>query len=289
MSDVLSWKIRKGSLDKCSVDDLFSLIALKKQSGRLIIKNETKSITAVFDKGCLLYLQNQDIPSANRLGTMLLRGGFITESQLKDALDRNQRTGQPLGYILVNAGYINQGQLQGPLKLQMEEHLHKLFSWKQGTFAFEPGSVETYEDKRIYFQEDYTPIINHLGRMAGSRLLESEILSYVKPVDEPNLSLLPAGTGSTKPDSLLYFTLLAKFLDILKQRFNVVLVDAPPILETMSSVKPLFSLVDGVIFVVKSGHASVKVINEATNCIKEAQTKIIGAVLNQVKAGHGYY
>ena len=289
MSNVLSQNIQHGALDECSVDDLFSLIALKKESGRLAITNDTQSMTAVFDKGCLLHLQSHDVPFTNRLGTMLLNGNFITESQLKDALDRNRRTGQPLGYILLNAGYINQGQLQGPLKLQMEEHLQKLFSWKQGAFAFEPCSIETYKDERIHFEEDYVPIINRLGRMGGSRLLEREVLSNVKSLDEPNLSLLPAGIVSVKPDGLSYFTLLGKFFDILKRHFNVVLVDAPPLLDTMGSVKPLLSLVDGVIFVIKPGQVSIKNINEAVSCIKESQTKIIGAVLNQVKKGQGYY
>ncbi len=289
MSHVLSQKIEHGTLDECSVDDLFSLIALKKESGKLTITNDTQEIVGVFDKGNLFHLQNRDVPFTNRLGTMLLNGNLITESQLKDALDRNQRTGQPLGYILLNAGYINQGQLQGPLKLQMEEHLQKLFSWKQGTYTFEPGSIDTYKDERIHFDEDYVPIINRLGRMGGSRLLEREVLSNVKSLDEPNLSLLPAGTVSVKPNSLSYFTLLAKFLDLLKQHFNVVLVDAPPILDTMGSGKPLLSLVDGVVFVIKPGQVSIKDINEAVSCIKETKTKIIGAVMNQVERGQGYY
>jgi uncharacterized protein involved in exopolysaccharide biosynthesis/Mrp family chromosome partitioning ATPase len=287
---ILSKKMRQGSLDKFSVADLFFLVALKKQSGKLIIKNESSSMTGVFENGCLFHLQSPDIPFANRLGTMLLRGGFITESQLKDALERNKRTGQPLGYILINAGYITQDQLQGPLKLQMEEHLQKLFSWKQGDFTFEPGSIETYEDRRIYFQEDYTPIINRLSRMTGSRLLEREVIASVKTVNGSNLSILPAGIGNTiTPYGPLYFTLLAKFLQILKERFDVVLIDAPPILETMGGSRPLLSLADGIIFVAKSGHVSVKHIEKATTYMRESKVKIIGTVLNQVKKGNYYY
>ena len=141
----LSMKIRKGNLDKYTMDDIFFLIGLKRESGTLTITdNSNTTITAFFENGCLFHLQSQNIPSANRLGTMLLRGGFITESQLKDALDRNQRTGQPLGYILINAGYIRSEQLRGPTKLQMEEQLQKLFSWKQGTFVFKPDRIEIH-------------------------------------------------------------------------------------------------------------------------------------------------
>ncbi|MCC6972275.1 MAG: P-loop NTPase [Phycisphaerales bacterium] len=289
ISRTISHDIRKGSLTSCSVSDLFSLISLKKQSGQLIITNDFQTMTAVFDNGRLFHIQSKDFPIENRLGTVLLRGSFITEGQLKDALERNQRTRQPLGYILINAGYINQSQLQGPLKLQMEEHLQKLFSWKHGTFAFEPGRVETYEDKRIYFGEDYTPIINRLSRMAGSRLLENDILSYVKPVHDQNLSLLSAGTGHPRLDGPIYFKVIEKYFEILKQRYDVVLVDAPPVLNGGNSATTLFSLVDDVIFVVKAGHASIDLINKAIGTIKESKANIVGTVLNWAKIGKGYY
>lgn len=279
----LSHKIETGSLPACSVSDLFSIISLKRLSGKLIITNDHHSMSAVFENGRLFHIQSKDFPVESRLGNMLLRAQFITEDQLKDAVERNQRTGQPLGYILINAGYINQSQLQGPLKLQMEEHLQKLFSWKHGDFTFEAGRVETYEDKRIYFGEDYTPIIDRLSRMAGSRLLENDVLSFVKPVYDQNLSLLPAGTHKLGIDSPVYFKTLAKFFEILKQRYDVVLVDAPPMLDAAGSAAPLLSLVDGVIFVVKSGHASVDVINRAISSLKESKANIMGAILNQAK------
>jgi hypothetical protein len=244
----------------------------------------------VFENGRLFHLQSPDFPFANRLGAMLLRGGFITEGQLKDALERNKRTGQPLGYILINAGYVNQDRLKGPLKFQMEEHLLKLFSWKQGTFVFESGNVvETYVDEKLYFKEDYTPTINSLGHIAGSCLLESTVLSNVKSLNGSNLSLLPAGIEHTKPEGPLNFTLFARFLDILKQHFDVVLVDAPPLLEAIGDTRSFLSLVDGVVFVIKSGHVSVKLAHEATTYIKESKTKIIGAILNQVKTDNTYY
>ncbi|MCF6158841.1 MAG: DUF4388 domain-containing protein [wastewater metagenome] len=294
MEGILSQGLKKGSLHEYSIDDLFSLIALKKQSGQLVITNDTQSMSAIFENGRLFHMQNQVIsntnqpPSTNRLGSILIREGIITESQLKDALERNQRTGQPLGYILINAGYINQSQLQRPLKLQIEERLQKLFSWKQGTFAFKPGRVETYEDKRIYFEEDYVPLINRLGALAGSRLIEKEVLSYAKSVHESNLTLLPAGTGggNVKLDGPLYYTLLSKFLTILKQHYDVVLVDGPPFQEAASSVTPLLPLVDGVIFVIKAGKASIESIHRATTHIKSVNSNIIGVVLNQTKTGY---
>ena len=67
------------------------------------------------------------------------------------------------------------------------------------------------------------------------------------------------------------------------------LIDAPPLLETRGEIRPLLPLVDGVVFVIKSGHVSVKLVNEATTYLKEAKTKIIGTILNQAKIDNSYY
>jgi polysaccharide biosynthesis transport protein len=281
MQDILSQNIHRGTLTQYSVDDLFFFISLKKASGQLSVNSGSQEMTALFDNGRLIHIQCNNNPLA-RLGTMLLRSGFITEDQLQEALERNERTGLPLGYILLNTGYITQDKLKGPLKLQVEEYLQQLFSWKTGTFVFEPGNLETYGDERIYFGEDYTPIIRRLGNIAGNRFIESVVLSQVKPLEEPNLYLLPAGRATNETVGPVYLMILEKFLETLKRRFDIILIDAPPVLDGASAL-PMSLLADGVIFVVRAGHLSVKAINEAITRLREADANILGAVLNQVK------
>ncbi len=284
MTGIISKNLQSGDLEKCGMDDLFFLISLKNLNGQLVVRNDTQVMEAIFKDGQLFHLLNRDAPSANRLGTMLLRANLITEDQLKDALERSQRAEQPLGYVLVNLGYINQDKLQGPVKLQMEERLHMMFSWKHGSFTFEPGSLDSYEDKKIFFQEDYSPVINRLGRRLESRFLASEIFSNVKSLDEPNLSIIPAGLENNKKlEGTVYYTLIEKILDILKQSYDVVLIDAPPLLYMGGMVKPLLHMVDGVFFVVKSGKVSVKQVNEAKSILNESGINVIGTILNQVK------
>ena len=123
----------------------------------------------------------------------------------------------------------------------------------------------------------------------GNCLLESDILSYVKQINEPNLSLLTAGIGNMDSLGPLHFTVISKYLDILKQRYDVVLVDAPPVMETMGGLKSLVSMADGVLFVVRSGRIPVKVVNEAVNYLKEYKANIIGTILNGVKIEKDYY
>ncbi len=290
MTDIVSHDISHGTLDKCSLCDLFFLISLKKLSGQLVITSDEQTITTTFENGCLIYIHDKNMPFNNRIGTMLVRGGLISDDQMKDALDRNQRTGQPLGYILVNSGYINHGKLQGPLKLQIEEQLQKLFSWKQGSFVFEPGTVVTHEDKKIYFEEDYAPVINRLSSPAENHFLKSQLDKHMVTVNGHHLKLLTAGIEHSELEGAAYFAMLEKLFTVLKSQFDVVLVDAPPMM-ALDSAAPLLSLVDGVIFIIKSGEASVSMINKAKAHMQDANANIVGAVLNQAKNenSYGYY
>jgi len=283
---ISTFRLNSGSLTECSIDDLFFLIGLKKKNGLLAIKNEAQTMRIYFLNGRLVHVQDQKLAEASRLGSMLLKSELLTEEQLQDALDRQGRTNQPLGYILINSGYISREKLQGPLKLQIEESLQKLFSWKQGTYSFKPGRANLHKNEIIEFGEDYSPMINALGELEGSRFIEDQILSCVQSGYDENLFLLTSGSGSSMKKTQINQKLMAKLFEILKQRFDIILVDTMP-LDTTSGIATLSKLVDGVILVIKAGGLSAASLNEAINCISDK--KIIGAVLNQVKSNQSYY
>lgn len=276
---IMSQDLANGSLDQFSMDDLFFLVGLKKKSGHLMVKNEGQAFVAHFHNGVLVHIQNQKNPENSRIGTMLLNGGFISKNQLDDSLARHRRTGQPLGYILVNAGYISREKLRGPLRLQIEEYIQKLFSWKNGTFSFKPGIIHIYENEKIFFEEDYTPIIHNLGRIENSQFIEKELFSHITALEKEDLYLLPAGT-SHKLIGSLNQVLMKKIFEKLRQRFDVVLIDTPP-LDAASGIESIFQLADGIVLVIKAGHLSVKILNGAINHLP--QEKIIGTVLNEAK------
>lgn len=284
MATVLSEDIGVGSLEVWGIGDLFTLIALQKHSGRLAVTDQYGNMTKTvyFQRGRLLYIESSNNPVENRLGNMLVRSGFLTDHQLKDALEWNSRTGQPLGYILINAGYVKQDQLKGPLKLQMQENLQTLFSWKKGSFRMQYGEVETYGNERVYFAEDYTSLIKQLSRMAGRPLFENELVGKIVPTSQVNVNVLPSGTSEGNPQPRLNYMLLVDLLDLLKQRFDIILVDTPPVLYSAAAA-PLHSLANGVVFVVKAGHLSVKSLNEAKGRLADYDAKIMGIVLNQVR------
>ena len=278
------------SLSDCAVADLFFLIGLKKQSGVLTVTNDGQTMGAYFLNGQLVQMQCTKIPESCRLGFMLLNAGAITKSQLQDALDRQKRSKQSLslGYILVNAGYVGRNRMKGPLKVQTEEHLYKLFSWKTGNYYFKPAQSQLNCTNRIGFEEDYAATIEHLSRLEGSRLLENELLSRIQPIRQENLFLLTSGSRQPHGYTALNLRLLATLMTFIRQRFDAVLLDSPP-LDVVGGGSKLLEIVDGVVLVVKAGHLSFKEVRQSISSIPNE--KIIGAILNQVKikANASYY
>lgn len=286
MMRITSHQVRNGNLKDYSMDDIFFLIGLHKLSGRLIVKNNDQLLQAFFQNGKLLHIQRDDNNSANRIGSMLIQNKSINNDQLNDALERHHRTGQSLGYILVNSGYISIDQLKGPLRLQMEEHIQRLFSFKTGQFQFKPEMIRVYDSEKIYFTDSYATMINELGRMSGSKMIEKEILANISSGLNNNLYYLPANSKTKKPIGRFNRGLLKKVIEVTKERFDIVLIDTPP-LDAATGIESIFPLVDGVILVIAAGHLSYRVIGSAVNAIP--QDKLIGAILNKVQTSANRY
>jgi Mrp family chromosome partitioning ATPase len=282
MVQILGRRISSGNLSECSVADLFFLIGLNKKSGILVVKNDNHSMRAYFSKGRLVQVRNSRVHERYRLGRMLINAGTITESQLQDALDCQQRSNQslPLGYIFVNSGYVSRDRLQGLIKLQTEEYLCQLFSWNTGIFTFTPGQLRVHGTNRIAFEEDYSAAIQSIGGLESSRLLENELLSRIQSTIESNLFVLSAGSRHATVRAVFNLRLMTILITFLKQHFDALLLDTPP-LDVDDGGSVLAELVDGVVLVVKAGHLPVNAIRRSLSTIPNQ--KIVGAILNQVK------
>jgi len=271
-----------GSLAVISMDDLFTLLSLKKLTGNLTLDNGKQTLEAFFDRGNLYHIQNNREIADRSIGASLVKTGLISEGQLDEAVKIQCDTGRPIEYILVDAGYITSDALHPSYKMHMEEQLQKLFSWKSGTFRFDTGDVKGYEDERTPYGDDYGPMIERLGRMTGNPAFDNAISPRIVNVRE-SLSLLPAGTASDKVGGMLYLSVLTKYLQILKQRFDVILVDTAPLMG-MPDVPVHSSSGDDVILVVKAGNLPVKSLNQAITTLRNDNANILGAVLNNFNA-----
>jgi capsular exopolysaccharide synthesis family protein len=105
----------------------------------------------------------------------------------------------------------------------------------------------------------------------------------------PGLWALPAGVVPPNPSELLGSKRFKEFIGTLSQHFDWVIVDTPPVMAvTDSSI--VANIATGVVFVVGSDMTSRQTAQRSLTQLRNANAKVVGAILNRVDlAHHGYY
>lgn len=110
----------------------------------------------------------------------------------------------------------------------------------------------------------------------------SSVEDAIQETSVENLWLLPSGLHPPNPAELINSQKMTELLDEVKKNFDVVFVDAPPVLAVIDPVI-IASQVDAVVFVLKEGKTARKPLIKAVNELKKVQANIIGVVFNDVK------
>ena len=106
-----------------------------------------------------------------------------------------------------------------------------------------------------------------------------------------NLYILTSGPVPPNPAELLGTKKMRDFIEELKNEFDVILIDAPPVL-AVTDAQILSTIADGVIFVASYGEAQKNALVDAKQLIDKVGGKIIGIVFNKVPeevSGYGKY
>jgi capsular exopolysaccharide synthesis family protein len=101
----------------------------------------------------------------------------------------------------------------------------------------------------------------------------------VRQTKIPGLSLVPSGPTTDGLSSLLYSPRLTEFLQRVAKEFDLVLIDAPPMLH-FADARVLGRHADGVILVLRSGHTKRDAAMLARQRFDEDGTSILGTILN---------
>lgn len=106
------------------------------------------------------------------------------------------------------------------------------------------------------------------------------------------LHVLPCGPIPPNPAELLHTDAFRHVLESLKQRYDRVIFDSPPV-AAVTDAQVLGSMVDGVVLVVNAGKTSWQAALQARRRLQDVGSKIFGVVLNNVdlddkRSGHYY-
>lgn len=94
------------------------------------------------------------------------------------------------------------------------------------------------------------------------------------------LHLLPSGSYSHNPAELVSSPSMHGLIAGLAEEFDVVILDAPPVL-TAADAAVLSNMANGVVLVVESGRTGRRAARQAVTALQQAGANILGAVLNQ--------
>jgi capsular exopolysaccharide synthesis family protein len=109
----------------------------------------------------------------------------------------------------------------------------------------------------------------------------AELTSVIRKSEIKNIYYIPAGPIPPNPAELLGSGLFKEMMQGLAQRFDHILIDAPPVLGFADSIV-LSAAVDGVILVILFGKTQRMVLQRAKDSLMNANAKILGVVINRV-------
>ncbi len=116
-------------------------------------------------------------------------------------------------------------------------------------------------------------------------------LSVVQRSHVPNLDVIASGPPTSDPVQLLESGRLSKVIAELKQQYDFVIFDTPPI-NKVGDALTISSCVDGSIFVVGSGQTEQQDVSWAKHLLSNVQANVLGVFLNKFskqRGGEYYY
>ncbi|MBM4363642.1 MAG: CpsD/CapB family tyrosine-protein kinase, partial [Deltaproteobacteria bacterium] len=112
----------------------------------------------------------------------------------------------------------------------------------------------------------------------------------VHPTVVPNLSIVTTGPLPPNPAEILHSESFHRLLAELRERFDCVVIDSPPIVPVTDSAV-LSTLVDGTVLVVRAFQTSRDLGKRAVRALRDVGGHAVGVVLNAVdleRQGYGY-
>jgi len=129
----------------------------------------------------------------------------------------------------------------------------------------------------------YPGLIDHLF---GQVTLEE----IVRESEVNNLYYITSGTIPPNPSEMLSSDQMQAFLNEVRERFDIVILDSPPIVAVTDS-EIISSYVDATILVASSEKTELVMLEKSVELIRHENSSFIGVVLNNFsyKAGYGAY
>ena len=130
---------------------------------------------------------------------------------------------------------------------------------------------------KLFFDQQNPSAIGLSDHLTGQAALDQ----VLRPTSVPGLDIIPAGNQAPDPAELLGSRAMQGLVATLRDKYDFVLIDAPPVLPVADSLM-LSRVVDSVVLVVRSAVTERKYAQEARRRLLAIHARILGVVLNDV-------
>jgi Domain of unknown function (DUF4388) len=144
-----------GNLNTMQLSELLQWLSLGQKTGTLLIEGHGVEKRIYFQNGRINSSSSSD--QREYLGHFLVSHGYITEEELKMAMEVQEESNILLGKILVMINAIAETDLLRLMRKKAEESIYDVFLWTEGSFEFVDGEMP--DQKMVPLSLDVTGII----------------------------------------------------------------------------------------------------------------------------------
>ncbi|HEY3169933.1 MAG TPA: DUF4388 domain-containing protein, partial [Thermoanaerobaculia bacterium] len=134
-----------GNLRVFSLTEIFQMLGMQRKSGILTVEGPKDTITVGFLTGRVVSIESSSHPLENRLGSLLVKAGRLSEDELAGALEVQKKRQDRLGRLLLAEGIVRSEDLREAFRIQLYRIVFGAFGWTDGRFRFEPQSVVDHD------------------------------------------------------------------------------------------------------------------------------------------------
>ena len=128
-----------GNLKTMALSELLQWVGLGLKTGTIVISGAGIEKKIFFSEGKILSSSSSD--PREYLGHFLVSHGYISEEELRKAMQVQEESNILLGKILVMIGAISEPDLMRLMRLKVEESIYDIFLWIDGDFQFKDGEL----------------------------------------------------------------------------------------------------------------------------------------------------
>ena len=201
---------------------------------------------------------------------------FYSES-IKTLRTNIQLSGQSIKTSLITSCYPNEGKSDIALSLAQE-----LGSIGKKVLLLDADIRKTAYVGRLEVQDEVKGLSQLLSGQAG-------LQDIIYNTNFPNMDIIFGGPSAPNPSGLLSENIFKILIKELKDYYNYILIDTPPI-GTVIDAAVIGRCCDGAVFLIQPGNVRYRDAQKAFAQLEKSGCRILGAVLNKIDtSGDKYY